>query len=111
MEDPGDPVPLPEPVVAEEDEARVEKGIEAVAIPRMLEPFVRFMEGFRGRDRLLVNVFAISMALWVPLIWWLAMTTTPKVEGGLPVGWFEGSTSIDLPAPAGGEDAPAREDR
>ena len=49
----------------------------------LLAPFVRFMEGFSARDRMLINVFAISMALWVPLVWWLAMTTTPSIEGTL----------------------------
>ena len=60
----------------------------------LLAPFVRFMEGFSARDRMLINVFAISRALGVPLVWGLAMTTTPSIENTLG-----GESSVDREPP------------
>ena len=69
----------------------------------LLAPFVRFMAGFSARERMLINVFAISMALWVPLVWWLAMTTTPSIDGTLG-----GEASMDREPPGIRSTIPSR---
>lgn len=69
----------------------------------LLRPFVRFMEGFSARDRVLINVFAISLALWVPLVWWLAMTTSPSIDGALG-----GEASVDREPPGIRSTIPSR---
>ena len=62
-----------------DDPAPQEADQVCVSLPhRMLALCSTPMRGLSTRNQLIVSLFAISMALWVPLIWTLAMTTEQK---------------------------------
>ncbi|MAJ47630.1 MAG: hypothetical protein CBC35_10255 [Planctomycetes bacterium TMED75] len=57
------------------------------------------MEALSRRNRLLVTVFAVSMALWVPVVWMAALMTNPEISFQAP----ETLSLTDAPPDQGNE--------
>lgn len=73
-----------------------------VVSPGMGQKVLRIMSGpipdmSRG-SRTVVSVFAVSLAIWVPLVWMLALTRTPVADVGSPSDGVDSISSADVEA-------------
>lgn len=53
------------------------------------------VEALSSRNRSLVTIFAVSMALWVPLVWTAALMTEPEVPSQAPETLFTANVPLD----------------
>ena len=61
------------------------------------------MEALSSRNRLLVTIFALSLALWVPLVWTAALMTEPEVPSQAAERLLKTETPLDQGNPRSNE--------
>ena len=90
------------------DEIEIKAGEEESALPitesegvpsKVVKVLSAPVEALSSGNRLLVTLFAVSMALWVPVVWMAALMTTPEVPYQAPETLFK----TDVPPDQGDE--------
>lgn len=61
------------------------------------------MEALSSRNRLLVTIFALSMVLWVPLVWTAALMTEPEVPSQAAESLLKTEAPLDQGNPPSNE--------